>query len=56
MRGFIEELRDRNVFRITITYIVAGWLVAQATNLVELVRSQGVEPREPLKMPYRCKT
>ena len=25
-------------------------------NLVELIRSQGVEPREPLEMPYRCKT
>jgi len=25
-------------------------------NLVELIKSQGVEPREPLEMPYRCKT
>ena len=25
-------------------------------NLVELIRSQGAEPREPLEMPYRCKT
>lgn len=25
-------------------------------NLVELIRSQGIEPREPLDMPYRCKT
>jgi len=25
-------------------------------NLVELIRAQGVEPREPLEMPYRCKT
>jgi hypothetical protein len=25
-------------------------------NLVELIRMQGVEPREPLEMPYRCKT
>ena len=25
-------------------------------NLVELLRSQGVEPREPLEMPNRCKT
>jgi hypothetical protein len=24
--------------------------------LVELIRAQGVEPREPLAMPYRCKT
>jgi TolB-like protein/tetratricopeptide (TPR) repeat protein len=28
----------------------------QYPNLVELLRSQGVEPREPLEMPYRCKT
>ena len=25
-------------------------------NLVALIRSQGVEPRDPLEMPYRCKT
>jgi hypothetical protein len=25
-------------------------------NLVELLRAHGVEPREPLEMPYRCKT
>jgi hypothetical protein len=24
--------------------------------LVELLKSQGIEPREPLEMPYRCKT
>ncbi len=24
-------------------------------NLVELIKSQGIEPREPLEMPYRCK-
>jgi len=28
----------------------------QYPNLVELLRAQGVEPREPLEMPYRCKT
>ena len=33
MRGFIEELRYRNVFRVAIAYIVASWLVAQATDL-----------------------
>lgn len=33
MRGFIEELRYRNVFRVAIAYIVAGWLIAQATDL-----------------------
>ncbi len=33
MRGFIEELRYRNVFRVAIAYIVAGWLVAQVADL-----------------------
>lgn len=33
MRGFIEELRYRNVIRVAIAYIVAGWLIAQATDL-----------------------
>lgn len=28
----------------------------QYPNLVELLKAQGVEPREPLEMPYRCKT
>lgn len=28
MRGFIEELRHRNVIRVAIAYIVAGWLSA----------------------------
>jgi len=25
-------------------------------NLVNFIRSQGVEPRQPLEMPYRCRT
>ena len=29
---------------------------SQYPNLVELLQSQGVEPREPLEMPYRCRT
>jgi TolB-like protein len=33
MRGFIEELRHRNVFRVAVAYIVAGWLIAQAADL-----------------------
>ena len=33
MRGFIEELRYRNVFRVAIAYIVAGWLIAQVADL-----------------------
>jgi len=28
----------------------------QYPNLVELLKAQGIEPREPLEMPYRCKT
>jgi TolB-like protein len=28
----------------------------QYPNLVELLKSQGVEPRDPLEMPYRCKS
>jgi TolB-like protein len=34
MRGFIEELKYRNVFRVAIAYIVVGWLVAQVADLV----------------------
>lgn len=33
MRGFIEELRHRNVFRVGIAYVIAGWLIAQAADL-----------------------
>jgi len=33
MRGFIEELRYRNVFRVAIAYIIAGWLIAQVADL-----------------------
>jgi hypothetical protein len=29
MRRFIEELRHRNVIRVGIAYIIAGWLIAQ---------------------------
>jgi len=34
MRGFIEELRYRNVFRVAIAYAVVGWLVAQIADLL----------------------
>ena len=34
MRGFIEEPRHRNVFRIAIAYVAAGWLIAQVADLV----------------------
>jgi TolB-like protein len=33
MRGFLEELRYRNVFRVAIAYVVAGWLIAQVADL-----------------------
>jgi TolB-like protein len=33
MRGFIEELKHRNVFRVGIAYVVAGWLIAQVADL-----------------------
>ena len=34
MRRFIEELRYRNVIRVGAAYVVAGWLIAQVTDLV----------------------
>jgi TolB-like protein len=34
MRGFFEELRHRNVVRVAVAYVVAGWLVAQVADLV----------------------
>jgi TolB-like protein len=33
MRGFIEELRYRNVFRVAIAYVIASWLIAQVADL-----------------------
>ena len=33
MRGFIEELRHRNVFRVGVTYIVTGWLIVQVADV-----------------------
>ena len=33
MRSFIEELRYRNVFRVAVAYVVAGWLIAQVADL-----------------------
>ena len=33
MRGFIEELSHRNVIRVGIAYVVAGWLIAQVADL-----------------------
>ena len=34
MRGFIEELKYRNVIRVGAAYVVAGWLIAQVADLV----------------------
>ena len=33
MRGFFEELQYRNVIRVAIAYVVAGWLIAQVADL-----------------------
>ena len=33
MRSFFEELKHRNVIRVGIAYIVAGWLFAQVVDL-----------------------
>jgi len=33
MRGFIEELRYRNVFRVAVAYVVVSWLIAQVADL-----------------------
>ena len=33
MRGFIDELQHRNVFRVGVAYTIAGWLLAQVADL-----------------------
>jgi hypothetical protein len=33
MRGFIEELLHRNVFRVGVAYVVAGWLIVQVADV-----------------------
>ncbi len=33
MRGFIKELRHRNVFRVGIAYVIAAWLFVQAADI-----------------------
>ena len=33
MRGFIEELRYCNVFRVAVAYVMAGWFIAQVADL-----------------------
>ena len=45
MRGSIEVLRYRNVFRVGIAYVVAGWLIAQVAD---------EKPRKRLKQNNLC--
>jgi len=33
-KGFIKELRQRNVFKVALGYLIAAWLVAQVSDLV----------------------
>jgi TolB-like protein len=33
MRGLFDELKHRNVFRVGVAYVIAGWLVAQVADL-----------------------
>ncbi len=33
MRGFIEELRHRNVFRVGVAYVVTGWLIVHVADV-----------------------
>ena len=33
MRGFIEELRHRNVIRVSVAYVVTGWLIVQVADI-----------------------
>ena len=33
MRNFFEELRHRNVFRVGIAYVIAGWLFVQVADI-----------------------
>ncbi len=33
MRGFIEELRRRNVFHVGVAYVVTGWLIVQVADI-----------------------
>ena len=33
MRGFIEELRHRNVIRVGVAYVIAAWLFVQAADI-----------------------
>ena len=32
--GFFEELKRRNVFRVSVVYLIAAWLLAQVADLM----------------------
>ena len=32
--SFFEELKRRNVFRVAIAYLVASWIILQATDVI----------------------
>lgn len=34
IRGIVADLRDRKVFRSTIAYLVAAWLIVQVSDIV----------------------
>ena len=34
MRSLFDELKHRNVFRVAVAYIIAGWLIAQVADLI----------------------
>lgn len=36
MREFIEELKHRNVIRVGVAYVIAGWLIGLAVAVVWL--------------------
>jgi hypothetical protein len=33
MRGFIEEIRHRNVIRVGVAYVVTGWLIVRVADV-----------------------
>ncbi len=34
MRRFIEEIKRRNVFKVALVYIIAGWLTMQVVDVM----------------------
>jgi hypothetical protein len=33
LRGFIEKIRHRNIFRVGVAYVVTGWLIVQVADV-----------------------